>query len=199
MIKKFSQIKKVYEQEIQLSTYNNNVGNTSSNDQQNQNGVSVQTISDTDQQQNTIPAPVIKQPDTQQIVNNETKSDPAKFFSKLVESREMAQVYHWQVKGDTGSHATHLALNDYYDKVIELIDEIVEVYQGQYDIIEEYDVIDTKETKTKDKVQYFIELSEFIKSTRYTALLKDDSHLQNIVDEIIALVYKTIYKLRFNK
>ena len=198
MIKKFSQIKKVYEQEIQLSTYNNNVGNTSSNDQQNQNGVSVQTISDTDQQQNTIPAPVVTHTNTDQTITN-TNPDPSKFFSKLVESREMAQVYHWQVKGDTGSHAAHLALNDYYDKVIDLIDEIVEVYQGQYDIVEEYDVIDTKETKTKDKVQYFIELSEFIKSTRYVALLKDDSHLQNIVDEIIALVYKTIYKLRFNK
>ena len=57
------------------------------------------------------------------------KTDAAKFFSKLLESREMAQVYHWTVKGDMGSHAAHLALEAYYDGVIEFIDELVEVYQ----------------------------------------------------------------------
>lgn len=36
--------------------------------------------------------------------------DVSKFISKLLESREMAQVYHWTVKGDMGSHAAHLAL-----------------------------------------------------------------------------------------
>ena len=70
----------------------------------------------------------------------EGSDDVSKFISKLLESREMAQVYHWTVKGDMGSHAAHLALEAYYDGVIEHIDEIVEVYQGQYGIIEGYDV-----------------------------------------------------------
>lgn len=128
-----------------------------------------------------------------------TKSEPAKFFSKLFESREMAHMYHLQVNGDQGSYAAHNALNAYYEEVIDLIDEVVEIYQGQYDIITDYDVIDTSETKTKDKIEYFISIAQFIKDTRYTALLQEDSHLQNIVDEIVALIYKTLYKLRFNK
>lgn len=128
-----------------------------------------------------------------------TKSEPAKFFSKLLESREMAQVYHWTVKGDAGSHASHTALNDYYDKIIELIDELVEVYQGQYELIEEYDVIDTKNSKTKDKIEYFQEVAQFIKDTRYQAILEEDTHLQNIVDEVVSTIYKLLYKLRFNK
>jgi DNA-binding ferritin-like protein len=138
--------------------------------------------------------------ETQKAQNTEvTKSDPAKFFSKLLESREMAQVYHWTVKGDMGSHASHTALNEYYDSIIAKIDDLVEIYQGQYDLIEEYDVIDTKESKTKDKIEYFQEVVQFVKDTRHKAILEEDTHLQNIVDEVIATIYKLIYKLRFNK
>lgn len=128
-----------------------------------------------------------------------TKSEPSKFFSKLWESREMAHIYHLQVRGDEGSFAAHKALNDYYDGILDLIDNMIEVYQGQYEIIEGYDTIDTSSTKTKEKLEYFLELVQFIKDTRYKALLEEDTHLQNIVDEAVALIYKTIYKLKFNK
>lgn len=124
--------------------------------------------------------------------------DVSKFISKLLESREMAQVYHWTVKGDMGSHAAHLALESYYSGVIEFIDDIVEIYQGQYGLIEGYDVIDTTDSKSKDRLDYFKELVEFVKSER-TCIKSEDTHIHNIVDELIALQYKTIYKLTYNK
>lgn len=127
------------------------------------------------------------------------KSEPAKFFSKLFESREMAHVYHLQVKGDMGSHAAHTALQEFYEGIIGFVDEMIEVYQGQYQIIEGYDIIDTKETTSKDKIEYFTDLAKFIKENRFTCLLQEDSHLQNIVDEALALVYKLLYKLKYNK
>ena len=122
----------------------------------------------------------------------------SKFLSKLLESREMAQVYHWTVKGDMGSHAAHLALEVYYTEVIEFIDAIVEVYQGQYGLIEEYDVIDTTDSKSTDKLEYFKETVEYVKSER-TCIKAEDTHIHNIIDEVIALQYKTIYKLTYNK
>lgn len=125
-------------------------------------------------------------------------TDVSKFISKLLESREMAQVYHWTVKGDMGSHAAHLALEAYYDGVIEFIDDIVEIYQGQYGLIEGYDVIDTTDAKSKDKLDYFKETVDFIKSTR-KCIKDEDTHIHNIIDELIALQYKTIYKLTYNK
>lgn len=125
-------------------------------------------------------------------------SNPSKFFSKLFESREMAHIYHLQVKGDEGSYAAHMALGSYYDGILGLIDDLIEIYQGQYEIIEGYDVIDTKDTKSKDKVDYFKELAEFIKTGR-KCISPEDTHLHNIIDEIVALIYKTLYKLRFNK
>ena len=86
-------------------------------------------------------------------VEEKTECDPAKLFSKLFESREMAHIYHLQVRGDEGSYAAHMALGSFYESVLDLADEIIEVYQGQYGIVEDYDVIDTKETKTKDKLE----------------------------------------------
>ena len=124
--------------------------------------------------------------------------DVSKFISKLLESREMAQVYHWTVKGDMGSHAAHLALESYYDGVIAFIDDIVEIYQGQYGLIEGYDVIDTTDAKSKDRLDYFKETVEFVKSGR-TCIKAEDTHIHNIIDELIALQYKTIYKLTYNK
>jgi len=125
-------------------------------------------------------------------------NDVSKFLSKLLESREMAQVYHWTVKGDMGSHAAHLALEAYYTEIIESIDEIVEVYQGQYGLIEEYNVIDTTDTKSKDKLEYFKEIVEWVREER-KCFDEKDTHIHNIVDEVVALLYRTIYKLTYNK
>ena len=122
----------------------------------------------------------------------------AKFFSKLFESREMAHVYHLQVRGDEGSYAAHMALGSYYDGILGFIDDVIEIYQGQYGIVDGYDVIDTKDTKTKEPVAYFEELAEYLKHAR-KCISAEDTHLHNIIDEIIALIYKTLYKLKFNK
>ncbi len=126
-------------------------------------------------------------------------SNPSKFFSKLFESREMAHIYHLQVNGEMGSHAKHTALNDYYEGVLDFIDDLIETFQGQYGIIEEYDVIDTADTKSKDTIEYFNELANFIKVERKTTFNEEDTHLHNIIDEIVALLYRTLYKLKYNK
>ena len=125
-------------------------------------------------------------------------SHPGKLFSKLFESREMAHIYHLQVNGEPGSHAKHTALNDYYEGVLDFVDDLIETFQGQYGIVEEYDVIDTKETSSKDTIEYFNELARFIKEER-KCINAEDTHLHNIIDEVVALVYRTLYKLKYNK
>lgn len=123
---------------------------------------------------------------------------PSKLFSKLFECREMAHIYHLQVKGDAGSYASHMALGAFYEGVLDLVDDLIETYQGQYEVVEGYDIIDTKDTRSKDKVEYFTELADFIKSER-KCISPEDTHLHNIIDEIVALTYRTLYKLKFNK
>ena len=133
------------------------------------------------------------QPETQ-----EGAGSPASFFSKLFESREMAHIYHLQVNGEQGSHAAHTALGEYYDGILDFIDTLIETYQGQYGIVDGYDVIDTNDTRTKEKIEYFEGLVEFVKHGR-KAISAEDTHLQNIIDEVVALIYRTLYKIRFLK
>ena len=145
-----------------------------------------------------IQMPGEEQKEEGEIAGTVESTECSNFFSKLFESREMAHVYHLQVRGDEGSYAKHMALGGYYEGVLDFIDEIIEVYQGQYGIIDGYDIIDTKDTKTKDPVAYFEEMAEYIKNAR-KCINEEDTHLHNIVDEIVALLYKTLYKLKFNK
>lgn len=136
--------------------------------------------------------------ETEKKETTSSGGDVVKFFSKLFESREMAHIYHLTVKGEPGSHAAHTALGEYYDGILGFIDEMIEVYQGQYGIVEGYEIIDTSETKSKEKIAYFEELVEFVK-TEKKCIKAEDSHLLNIVDEAVALIYKTLYKLKYNK
>ena len=138
------------------------------------------------------------------IVKNEIeeeKSIPVKFFSKIFESREMAHMFHLKTQGD-GSFAQHLALQDYYEgdnSILGLIDDLVEVYQAQYNLVEGWDNIDKQSKISEEPLQYFIEVAEFVKRTRYSAISKEDAHIQAIIDEILNVIYKLIYKLRFLK
>lgn len=130
--------------------------------------------------------------------NNDNRSPIINFLSKLFESREMAHIYHLQVNGEMGSYAEHVALNEYYDKIIKLLDDLIEIYQGQYGLIYGYNIIFKDESKMTDKITYFENLADFIKSNRY-CINEKDTHLHNLIDEIMCLIYKTLYKLKFNK
>jgi hypothetical protein len=138
----------------------------------------------------------IEQPEPQP--EGENAGSAVTLFSKLFESREMAHIYHLQVNGEMGSHAAHKALQKYYEDVLDLIDELLETYQGQYGIVDGYETIDTAETKTKEKVEYFEGLTEFVKHGR-KAISLEDTHLHSIIDDIVVLIYRTLYKLKFTK
>lgn len=125
-------------------------------------------------------------------------SEVSKFFSKLFESREMAHIYHLQVRGDEGSEAKHNALNNYYENIVDMIDEIIEVYQGQYNIVDGYDIIDTSTTRSNDALIYFTDLTDYIKNAKKCIDL-EDTHIHSLIDNIVCLIYKTIYKLKFTK
>ena len=133
------------------------------------------------------------------IVENIELTDVEAFFSKLFESKEMSHIYHLQTKGEEGSYAKHMALGSYYEDVLDLIDEIIEVYQGQYGIVENYQVIDTSATTKNDVIEYFENLGIHIKENRFKSIKQEDTHLHSLLDDIVCLIYKTLYKLKYNK
>jgi hypothetical protein len=150
-----------------------------------------------------------KEENTDKEETKTEKSGAVKFFSKLFESREMAHVYHLQVKGDMGSHAKHIALQEYYEGdegdeegeggILDSLDTLIEMYQGQFGLIEGYDTIDTSETMSKDPIEYFTELADFVKSERHNCFDKEDTHYFNLIDDVLVLIYRLLYKLKYTK
>lgn len=129
-----------------------------------------------------------------EVPSQNAESTPVKFFSKLFESRQMAHIFHLQVKAEMGSGWEHDALKEFYDQILEFADDLIETYQGQYGIVEGYDVIDSSATGQMDSLEYLKQTVDFIRSER-KCIKDEDTHLHNVIDEIIALFYKTIYKL----
>jgi len=116
----------------------------------------------------------------------------ANFVSTFFASRTQAHIFHLQVKGP-GAYATHKALNDYYDGVIDLVDGIVESFQGRYGIITGYKGEGAYIEDTTKIIQYFEALCMFVEKNRGS--LPQDSYIQNQVDEVVALIETTKYKL----
>ena len=138
--------------------------------------------------------PVTKEVQPEAEPKTESQSTPVKFFSKLFEARQMAHIFHLQVKAEMGSGWEHDALKTFYDEILEFTDTIIETYQGQYGIVEGYEVIDSSTTGQMKSIEYIKQTVDYIRAER-KAIKEEDTHLHNVIDEIIALFYQTIYRL----
>jgi hypothetical protein len=110
---------------------------------------------------------------------------------KLFESRQIAHNYHLKTK----SYSTHKALQNYYEGILVFTDEFVETYQGQYGILNGYEKL-SLDAKNSESIEDYMDDTVKIFVLSKDSLNKKDTHLVNIIDEIIALTYKTIYKLK---
>lgn len=107
-------------------------------------------------------------------------------------ARTAAHVLH--LKG--GTLAKHMALQEFYEGVIPLIDSLAEAYQGDYDLISNFPA---RYTHYEDGVALMTDLSDWIEKNRHKCWDADDTYLENIVDEIVKLIRQTTYKLRHLK
>jgi DNA-binding ferritin-like protein len=114
-------------------------------------------------------------------------------ISTLTASRTQAHIFHWQVEG-VGSDAAHRALGAYYDEIVDLIDGLVEGFQGRYGIQRSY----TSPATFKEDGQfltYFEALSKYVETIR--TKIPQDSYIQNEIDTVVKLIETTKYKLKF--
>ena len=114
--------------------------------------------------------------------------------SLLLQSRTQSHSFHLGVRG-IGSHSAHLALGDYYDSIGDLIDGLVETYQGKEGIIQlsGIGVLD-KNNDIKNIINYFDKLCNMVAKLRTNPKLQD-SWIQNDIDTVVSLLYRTKYKL----
>ena len=114
--------------------------------------------------------------------------------SLLLQSRTQTHSFHLGVRG-VGSHSAHVALGEYYDTIGGLIDGLVEVYQGKEGLIQlsGIGVLD-KNNDIKNIINYFEKLCTMVAKLRQNPKLQD-SWIQNDIDTVVSLLYKTKYKL----
>ena len=108
----------------------------------------------------------------------------------LLHSATVTHIMHWQ----TESYAAHQALGMYYSDIHDLIDDVIEAYQGKTTIILRDFPIESESYEQMTPLAYMEYLSMELTDGR--ALFGDDSEIQNLVDAIADLIDSTMYKLR---
>ena len=98
----------------------------------------------------------------------------------------------------TRSYAKHMAQGEFYDGIAGLADSFAETFQGIYGLLRfpaggGYD----PGKDHKDGLATLAELRTWVQARRRDIGSEKDTELQNIIDEIVALIDTTAYKLRF--
>jgi DNA-binding ferritin-like protein len=113
----------------------------------------------------------------------------AELVMRCFHARTNAHVLHLQTK----SYSEHKALESFYTELVELADEFAETYQGSYGVIENYP---SGFEFADEPIGLIDDFEDWIADNREEIGDEGDTHLQNIIDEIVALARSTRYKLR---
>ena len=117
--------------------------------------------------------------------------DFCEMVCQMLHSQKQSHIFHLGTK----SYAEHMALNGYYTGIDELVDGLIESYQGKYGLLTNYKSYKNQSYKNKNQVlKYFKGLLNTIEEKRDCC---DDSYIQNQIDAVQELIYSTMYKLKF--
>lgn len=124
------------------------------------------------------------------VASIEQKADPVMDFVMCsLGAVTDTHIMHWT----TNSYAKHQALGDFYSGLEDLIDSWAEAFMGKAGVLTAFP---TQCTVTNgDPLAYIKAYLVKVEAYRRAATFPQDTALQNIVDEMVALAQTTIYKL----
>jgi hypothetical protein len=109
-------------------------------------------------------------------------------ISRVFHSRNLAHWNHWRTK----SYAQHKALGHFYDDVIEALDDIVEAYQGAFDLVSTIPAPD----KTDNDILKHLETEAAWIEENHEGICKGNRAIANQIDALSGVYLSTVYKLR---
>ena len=115
----------------------------------------------------------------------------ADFVGILFLARDVAHSVHL----NTRSFSKHMALNAFYDGIIDHADAFAEAYQGRHGLLGPIALHSAK--KTANIIEFLQDSLAEIEAARYDVCDKSDSSLQQLIDNIVELYLTTLYKLKF--
>ena len=116
---------------------------------------------------------------------------PADFLGLLFLARDVTHSVHL----NTRNFSKHEALNIFYSRIVGAADDFAEAYQGRHGLIGPITLHSAK--KTSNVIEFLEDSLAEIEAARYTVCDKSDSSLQQLIDNIIEIYLRTLYKLRF--
>jgi hypothetical protein len=115
----------------------------------------------------------------------------ADFVGMLFLARDVAHSVHL----NTRSYSKHVVLNIFYERIIGAADDFAEAYQGRNGLIGPIAIPAAK--KTTNIIEFLQGQLDEIEKGRYDICDKSDSALQQLIDNIVEIYLRTLYKLRF--
>jgi DUF1680 family protein len=113
------------------------------------------------------------------------------FVGMLFLARDVAHSVHL----NTRSYSKHVALNIFYDRIVGAADDFAEAYQGRYGLIGPISLMSAK--KTGNIIEFLEDQLKELEAMRYEVCDKTDTALQQLIDNIVEVYLRTLYKLRF--
>ena len=111
------------------------------------------------------------------------------FIATLFLARELAHRYHLATK----SYSQHKALQNFYEDLLDLIDDLAEMTQGAHGMLD-IPVL-TEKQSYKEPLYCIVDKLKYVETNRYKAYSQKDTALQNKIDEIVEVFLRAIYKL----
>ena len=126
---------------------------------------------------------------------------PENYVSELLLSVAVTQTLHWRVTPN--ALALHKALEYYYGSIPDLLDKLVETYQGGTKVVLHYyfgstvsvEKFGDPKTGIPQKEEIITYFESILAHVRLRPSAFSDSDLLNITDEITSVVKKTLYML----
>lgn len=115
----------------------------------------------------------------------------ADFVGLLFLARDVTHSVHL----NTRNYSKHVALNIFYDRIVGAADDFAETYQGRYGLIGPITLHSAK--KTSNVVEFLEDSLKQIEAARYEVCDKSDTSLQQLIDNIVEIYLRTLYKLKF--
>lgn len=107
--------------------------------------------------------------------------------------RDRAHKQHLRSKGQ-GSLAEHMATGEFYDAIIPASDRLAEAFVALYDV--DLEIPEISADMDGGILDLLVSQRQYVRDVRYKAIPKDESPLQNIIDEIELIYLGAIFKLR---
>jgi len=108
-------------------------------------------------------------------------------------ARDRAHKQHLRSKGP-GSLAEHMATGAFYDAIVPLSDQLAEAFVALYDV--DLDIPEISADMDGGIMDLLSSQRQYIRDMRYKAVPREETPLQNLIDEIEMVYLSAIFQLR---